>query len=318
MSKVGAILLTTDSAGALPGFETEKHPFIHVKPGEVVWNGMQTEEPLDPRERQLFFKNAEVNEKTSGLIEDPRWYWADSIADVSIEHDAIFVFAPHEQIFEQQITEIVKAQVLQKTHYIEFFRRHTRQSGKLKTFTVKTHNWFAGVGLVAWQAQQVLMKQDPNRSVSLAQIKLLFEQLSARTRTFSIMPCHQLHPFTRDQILEQSMVDKLRGNMGRNKWISFELGHKTNLVGERESLQQHLNDFLSTLNAQIIDKRMAFSRLIISCSNEQMAELKSNPAFLQMDKLQKAEGFKWLHQPAPITAQILTGKDAIHFSYSLK
>jgi hypothetical protein len=46
--------------------------------------------------------------------------------------------------------------------------------------------------------------------------------------------------------------------------------------------------------------------------------LKGNAAFLQFDRMQSSHGFKWVHQPSAITSQILTGKDAIHFSYAVK
>ena len=318
MTKDASILLLTDSSSALPGFGTENFPFVSVKPGEVVWNGMQTEDPIDPQDRILFQQHAEVIERSSGLVDEPRWQWGDSIADRSVDYDSVFVFAPHEDIFIQQMDEIVNAQVLQKTHYAPFVKSHGRQTGKLKSLVIKTHNWFAGIGLAVWQCHQLLNKVATSQSMPLSHVKKYFEQLSARTRTVSIMPCNQLHPWTRNQIIDESLMSKMRGNIGRTRWISVELGKREAQVSERESMEVQLETQLQKIITVILEGKLGFSRIVVSCSNAQLAVLKKTPAFLQLDKMQSAHKFKWLHQPAPITAQILTGKDAIHLSYSSK
>jgi hypothetical protein len=318
MSKVGSIMLLGDSAVALPGFDSKKTPYIAVKTGEVIWNGMQCEEPSDGVSRRLFTDNAEINATTSGLIENPRWRWADFLAEQSIECDAMFIFAPHATLFPQQHSEILKSLVLQKTHYSEFFRRHQRKTGKLKTFEIKTDNWFAGVGLVIWQCQQILSKLDPEKAVSLSQLKSAFEQLSKRTRTISIMSTQQISPVTRKQILDESFLGRLTGSLGKSKWVSFQLGYQQSDSSDKDSFQTQLDAALKSMIAAIEGKKLGFSRIVISCNTNQLAQLKNNATFLQFDKMQKAYGYKWVHQPAAISSQILTGKDAVHFSYAIK
>lgn len=83
MSKVGSMILLTDSESSLTG-GSSKYPLIKVKPCEDLWNGMQTEDPLDPNAQFLFKNNAEIINDTSGIVEKPRWLWADSIVDVVI------------------------------------------------------------------------------------------------------------------------------------------------------------------------------------------------------------------------------------------
>jgi hypothetical protein len=318
MSKVGSIMLLGDSASALPGFDSTQTPYIAIKPGEVIWNDMQCEDPLDTVSRRLFADNAEIRMNTSGLIEEPRWLWADFLADQSIESDAMFIFAPHEMLFPQQHSEIVKSLVLQKTHYTDFFRRHQRKTGKIKAFEIKTNNWFTGVGLVIWQAQQVLSKLDPEKSVSLAQLKNAFEELSKRTRTISIMATQHIHSVTRKQILDESFLGRLTGSLGKSKWVTFQLGVHQSDTSEQDSLNIQVDAALKSMINDIESKKLGFSRIVISCNTEQLALLKNNATFLHFDRLQKTFGFKWVHLPAAIGCQILTGKDAIHFSYAVK
>jgi len=318
MSKTGSILLLADTAGALQGFESESFPHIRVKPSEVRWNDMQMEDSIDPVDRLLFSDNAEIIERTSGLVTDSRWRWSDSIADASIDYESVFVFAPHEDIFQQQITEIVNAQVQQKTIYSHFFKQHGLQSGKLKSFVIKTNNWFAGIGLTVWQCHQLLNKVSSGEPMPLAHVKKYFEQLSSRTRTVSIMPCHQLHPWTRSQLIDESLFSKMRGNIGRTKWISLTLSQRTPEVSERDSMEAQVEVQLQKIITIISQKKLAFTRIVINCTKQQLSILKKQPAFLQLDKMQGPNKFKILHEPASILAQILTGKDAIHISYSSK
>lgn len=317
MSKIGAIQLLGDNASALPGFNAGT-PYISVKPSEALWNGMQTEDPIDPVGRRLFERNAEIIPKTSGLIEQPLWLWSDFVADQSVENDAMFIFAPHERLFSQQHEEIMKSLVLQKTHYSDFLRKHDRRSGKIKAFEIKTNNWFAGTGLVMWQCQQLLNKLDENKAVSLSQLKKAFEQFAARTRTVSVMSVSQLNPKTRNLILDESFMGRLTGSLSKSNWVSFQLGVQGAATSDKDSLLTQVDSALSSLISSIESKQLGFARVVISCSVEQMAMLKDQSLFLQFDRMQKSFGFKWVHQPAPIASQILTGKNAIHFSYALK
>ncbi|MFQ3229328.1 hypothetical protein [Reinekea sp.] len=316
MSTVESIALITDSASYISGLPNAAN--IHLKQGEVIWNDMQCEDPPDGYARQLFFQNAEVNERTSGLIKNSKFNWADSLAEHSIEQDALFMFAPHQDIFPQQLEEMINAQVRQKTQYIEFFSRHKIKTGKLKTFIIKTESWFTGTGLIVWQCQHLLSKIETDKSVPLTQLKRYFEQITARTRTVSIMPCNQLNPWTRSQIIEESMLSKLRGNMGRTKWISIELGIDITEVSQRDSLEVQVESQLKNVIEAIKAKKLAFPRIVISCSDAQLATLKSMASFTIFDALQSSHKFKWLHQPSSIMAQVLTGKDAVHISYSVK
>lgn len=316
MSTVESIALLTDSASYIAGISSAAN--IHLKQGEVVWNDMQCEDPPDNYARQLFSQSAEVNERTSGLIDNSKFSWADAIAEHSIEQDAIFMFAPHQDIFPQQLQEMINAQVKQKTQYIEFFSRHKIKTGKLKTFIIKTENWFTGTGLIVWQCQQILSKIGADKSIPLTQLKQFFEQITARVRTVSIMPCNQLNPWTRSQIVEESMLSKLRGNMGRTKWISIELGKGLTEVSQRDSLEVQVESQFQKVIDTIKASKLAFPRIIISCSDTQLATIKEMAAFSQFDALQATHKFKWLHQPSSIMAQILTGKDAVHISYSVK
>ena len=318
MSKVESVLLLTDTASALKGFDSDSFPNIRVKPSEVRWNDMQMEDSIDAIDRLLFSDNAEVNERTSGVVADTRWKWGDSIADASVDYDSVFLFAPHEDIFQQQMAEVVNAQVLQKTHYSAFFKQHGRQTGKLKSFVIKTNNWFAGIGLTVWQCHQLLNKTNSGQPLPLAHLKKYFEQLSSRTHSIAVIPCHQLHPWTRNLLVDESMLSKMRGNLGRTKWISIGLSQRTPEVSERDSMEAQLEIQLQKIITVISQKKLSFSRIIFSCSNLQMSALKKHPAFLQLDKMQVPYKFKWLHQPAPILAQVLTGKDPIHISYSAK
>lgn len=317
MSKIAAIQLLADSTSALPGFD-QGADFIAIKPGEVLWNGMQTEDPVCVVDRRLFHRNAEINMKTSGLVKQPRWLWSDFVADQSIEKDAMFIFAPHEQLFSQQHEEIMKSLVLQKTYYSDFLRRHDRRSGKIKAFEVKTQNWFAGTGLVVWQCQQVLKKLDVNKTVSLSQLKKAFDQLAKRTRTISIMSAAHIHPKTRSLILNESFVGRLSGNLSKSNWVNFQLGVQMADTSDKDSLSTQIDTTLNSLIESIEDRQLGFARVVISCSLDQMAMLKEQSNFLQFDRMQKKYGFKWVHQAAPIASQILTGKNAIHFSYALK
>jgi hypothetical protein len=318
MSIVSSIRLFGDSATALPGFESEKSPFICVKPSEIMWNGMQTIDPADGADRQLFCRNAEINPNTSGLVEYPRWRWADVLAEISIEYDAIFIFAPHQDIFPAQMDEIVKAMVAQKTQYAPFLRQHDRKTGKLKSFTVKTENWFGGVGLIIWQCQQLLNKLDGSKAVSLTQLKSYFEQLSKRTRTVSIMRSQQLNKWIRDSVVEESFFGRLTGSVGKSQWLTFELGHQLSDTSEKDTLDALIDQTFKSLIEQIENKKLGFSRVVVSCNQEQLERLRKNSVFLQLDKMQTTHKFKWVHQPASVTSQILTGKDAIHVSYAVK
>lgn len=318
MSKIGAIRLLGDSAVALPGFDTGSTPYISIKTSEALWNGMQTEDPSDTAGRRLFERNAEINPKTSGLISNPRWLWSDFVADQSVDSDAMFIFAPHELIFAQQHEEVVKSMVLQKTHYSEFLRRHDRRSGKIGVFEIKTDNWFAGTGLVMWQCQQLLKKLDANKTVSLTQLKAAFDKLSKRTRTLSIMSATQINPSIKNLILEESLMGRLTGSLSKSKWVTFQLGFQQSDTSDKDLLNTQIDAALKSIIKTIENKQLGFARIIISCSLEQMSLLKANGNFLQFDRMQQAFGFKWIHQPAPIASQILTGKDAIHFSYAVK
>lgn len=318
MSQVSQIRLLADSACALPGFGTEKTPSLSIKPGEVLWNDMQAEEPSDSHARQLFSTNAEVNQSTSGLVETPRFTWEDWIADQFVDADSIFIFCPHATLFQQQHDEIVQAMVAQKTKYVDFYRQHDRKTGKLKSFEVKTENWFSGIGLILWQCHMFLSKLDPEKRVSLTDLKNIFQELSRRTRTVSILSTKSMHPFFRDIILDESLMGRLTGNLGRSKWVSFELGVKLSDTSEKDSLATQIDAKLRALIDVIEAKRLSFPRVVITCDQKQMHELKNSSTFLQFDKLQSAYGFRWIHQPAPISSQILTGKDAVHISYAIK
>lgn len=318
MSSLSSIRLLGDSAAALPGFETGKSPFICIKPAEILWNGMQTQDPSDSADRLLFHANAEINPSTSGLIEKPRWFWSDYLAEKSVDFDALFIFAPHQAIFPQQMDEIMKSLVLQKTHYAPFLRNHDRKTGKIKSFVVKTENWFSGIGLIMWQSQQLLNKINTDKAVSLTQLKSLFEQLSRRTRTLTIMPTAQLNKWIRDQVVEQSLLGRLTGSMQKNKWLTFELGFHRADTSDKDSLPALIDHTMRTIIEVIENKKLGFSRIIITCHSEQLQHLKKSASFLQFDRMQETYKFKWVHQPPSVTSQILTGKDAIHFSYAVK
>lgn len=318
MNKANSIILLTDSAAALSSFHTDSFPHIKVKPSEVIWNEMQTLEPSNSEGRVLFYQNAEINSKTSGLIDTPRYSWADTMADISVDYDAIFVFAPHEDIFLQQISEIVNARVLQKTSYTDFFKTQNRQTGKLKSFVIKTNDWFDGISLVAWQCDQLLKKMASGKELPLSHIKQYFEQLSERTQSCAIMQCNQLSPWVRNQIIDKSLISKLRGNVARTKWITLGLGRRQPKVSERETLESQVDDQINRIMTIISEHRLTFSRIIISCSKAQLEFLKQQTAFIKLDAMQDEYKFKWLNQPLSVSAQILTGKDAIHISYSSK
>lgn len=318
MSKVALIRLIGDTSGTLPGFGSEKTPNTSVKPSEVRWNDMNTEEPDDALCRQHFCDRSEIIAKSSGVVTKERWAWADWIADQSVEAEAVFAFAPHHDLFLTQHNEIVQALVQQKTQYRDFFQRHDRKTGHLKSFIIRTENWFTGIGLIIWQCQALLINLGQEKRVSLTEVKAYFDRIAKRTRTVSILPSRQLNAEFRDQILEENLFSRLTGSLSKSAWVSFVLGVQQSQRSEKESLNALLNTYLSELIKIIENRQLAFSRIVISCNSQQLAVLKTQAAFLEFDRMQSAFGFKWIHHTPPISAQILTGKDAIHISYAIK
>lgn len=318
MSKIGHIRLVGDTSTTLPGLGTENTPNLSIKPCEIRWNDMHTEEPDDVACRQHFNDRSEINAKTSGLPKAERFSWADWIADQSIDADAVFAFAPNKLLFPEQNESMVQALVQQKTQYSDFFKHHGRKTGHLKSFIIRTENWFTGIGLILWQCQALLLRHDTESRVSLTELKSLFDRIANRTRTVSLVRAKQLNSDYRDMILEEGMLGRLAGGFGKNDWVSFMLGHQSTAPSDRESLDTLLNRHLQDVIRLVEKNQLAFSRIVISCGQQQLEKLKAQKDFLQLDRMQASHQFRWLHHVAPISAQVLCGKDAIHISYAVK
>lgn len=318
MSLAKVITLASDSAGSLSGLNLKQYPNLSVKPAEIVWNDMQTEDLNDSTARSLFSKNAEINNETSGFAKTERWNWLDFLVEQSIENDAVFVFVPHDVIYPEEQDQIIKATVHLKTGFIEFFKKHERKTGKIKHFIINSGNIFCGVGLVVWQCQEILSRMDPEKNLSLVQLKSVFERYAQRTKTISIMDCGSVSSGFKKQVMDQGFMDRFTSSLKRNQWLSVEFGSEALKLGDRLSLEAQITQHLSDLASIIERKQIAFPRVVIACSNEQWELLCGLDIYNQLVRFIKGTAVKIMHQQLSLTAQILTGKNSFHISYSQK
>jgi len=318
MSQASLISLACDSAASLSGQDLEKYPNIVIKPAEIIWNDMQTEDLNDSVARSLFSKNAEIIPATSGIIQNQKWNWTDFLVNHSVENDAIFIFLPNTVIYPNELDNAVASTMKLKTHFIDFFRKHDRKTGKIKHFVVNSGNVFGGIGLLLWQCQEFLLRMDPNKNLSLLQLKEVFERYSNRTKSILIMDNSAINKALKNKLSDPGLKNKLTAKLQRKQWLSVSLKKDDIDIGEQTSLEAQIVQHLSQLATVIEDQRMAFPRILISCSTQQWDYISSLEIFKLLGRYIEGTKIKLMHQQLSISAQILTGKNAIHISYSHK
>lgn len=314
MSKVNSIKLLSDSAAAISCFNETDMPNIAIKLADIAAEGSQIIDPIEYSERASFALSSASSDRFSHIVADPQHKWADFIAEQSIENDATYIFAPRQDMFPELHEEIIKAQIVQKTQYADFYEQHNRKTGMIKSFEIHTGNWFGGISLIMWQAQKLLQTKKPDDNVSLTQLKALFEQLSQRTVTYSIMSMAELSSWSHQQIVHDSLMERIGGGLAKDKWVTHQMSKDDVQIIEKGDLTNLIDQIFITLMMLIERKALAFNRIVISCTHEQLEMLKQTLAFQQIDQMQEYWKYQWVHQVPSVTSQILTGKSAIHIS----
>jgi hypothetical protein len=314
MAKVNSIKLLGDSAAFLSCFNAADMPNLAFKLAEISSESTQLTDPLEYETRESFALSNDNTEKYTHLITHPEHKWADFIAEQSIENDATYIFTPQQDMFPELHEEILQAQIVQKTQYANFYERHNRKTGMIKSFDIQTGNWFGGISLIMWQAQKLLQTKKPEDRVSLSQLKTLFDQLSQRTVTYSIMSLAELSSWSHQQIVHDSLIDRLGGTLAKDKWVTHQMSKDDIQIIEKGDLPNQIDQVFITLMMLIERKALAFNRIIISCTHSQLDMLKQTLAFQQIDQMQEYWKYQWVHQVPSITSQILTGKSTIHIS----
>jgi len=318
MSQVSLITLTSDSAASLSGQDLSKFPNIAIKPAEITWNDMQTEDLNDSVARRLFSSNAEIIQSTSGFTVTPKWNWTDFLVEHSVEKDAIFVFLPHPAIYPNEQDNVVSSTMKLKTNFIDFFNMHHRKTGKIKHFVLNSGNIFCGVGLVMWQCQEILSRMDPEKSLSLLQLKEVFDRYARRTKTISIMDNASINTDFQKQLSEPGLKNMLSAKLKRKHWLSVTFTKDNVQMGDQLSLEAQITKHFSELANFIETEKLAFPRIVISCSTEQWTLISKLNIFGLLNRFIEGTNIKIMHQQSSLTAQVLTGKNAIHISYSHK
>ncbi|TCS38781.1 hypothetical protein [Reinekea marinisedimentorum] len=314
MSKVNSIKLVGDSTSYLSCFGNADMPNLAFKLADISSEGALLTDPFEYEARESFALSSSSSDQYSHIVAEPEHKWADFIAEQSIENDATYIFAPREDMFPEMHREILKAQVVQKTQYVNFYEQHNRKTGMIRYFEVQTGNWFGGISLIMWQAQKLLQTKDPEDLVSLTQLKGLFDKLSQRTVTYSIMSMTELNSWSHQQIVHDSLIDRIGGTLAKDKWVTHQMSKDDIQIIEKGDLTHLIDQIFITLMMLIERKALAFNRIIISCTHAQLDMLKETLAFQQIDQMQEYWKYRWVHQVPSITSQILTGKSAIHIS----
>lgn len=312
MSKVNSIKLIGDSTSYLSCFDCPDMPNMAFKLTDISSEGGVITDPFEYEARESFAHSSSASDKYSHIVAAPEHKWADFIAEQSIENDATYIFSPRLDMFPEQHEEVIQAQIVQKTQYADFYEQHNRKTGMIKSLEVQTGNWFGGISLIMWQAQKLLQTKDPEDRVSLTQLKALFEKLSQRTVTYSIMSLAELSSWSHQQVVHDSLIDRLGG--AKEKWVTHQMSKDDIQVIEKGELTNLIDQIFITLMMLIERKALAFNRIIISCTHEQLEMLKDTLAFQQIDQMQEYWKYRWVHQVPSISSQILTGKSAIHIS----
>ncbi|EAR08671.1 hypothetical protein [Reinekea blandensis] len=318
MSRIDSIKLLGDSTVSVPLFNPQEMPNLAFKHTSILLNGEMMADSTDPDEREAFAQSLESVPKLSFDVKQPTVRWADFLAEQFLTNDACFVFSPSAELYPEYQSEIQKAQVVQKTQYADFFAQNNRPTGKLVSLEVPTGNWLCGISLIMWQAQKLLQSKDPEESVSLTKLKALFEQISQRTVTFSLISIAELNGVARDALLHENLMSRIGGTLGKSQWFTHEMCKDNAQIIEKGELSGLIDQMFISLMTIIERKALAFNRIIICCTHQQLEMLKETLAFQQIDQMQGHWNFKWVHQVPSITAQALTGKSAIHISCANK